>query len=121
MFDIALDCSGIEAALAAAVHAVRPGGTLVVVGNPPQPGTTLPLAWMQRQEFSLVTAFRYAGEFPAAVSLAATGRVELESLITARFPLEHSADALRTALTDPAQLKVVIEPCPLGPLGPRGP
>ncbi|GAA2318961.1 hypothetical protein GCM10010376_42280 [Streptomyces violaceusniger] len=74
LFDIALDCSGVEAALAAAAHAVRPGGSLVAVGNPPQPRTALPLAWMQRQELSLVTAFRYAGEFPAAVSLAATGR-----------------------------------------------
>ncbi|SCG11805.1 L-iditol 2-dehydrogenase [Streptomyces sp. MnatMP-M27] len=110
LFDIALDCSGIEAALTAAAHAVRPGGTLVAVGNPPRPRTTLPLAWMQRQEHSLVTAFRYAGEFPAAVSLAAAGRVDLESLITSRFPLERSADAFRTALCDPAQLKVVIEP-----------
>ncbi|NIY70603.1 NAD(P)-dependent alcohol dehydrogenase [Streptomyces malaysiensis] len=110
LFDIALDCSGIEAALTAAAHAVRPGGTLVAVGNPPRPRTTLPLAWMQRQELSLVTAFRYAGEFPAAVSLAAAGRVDLESLITSRFPLERSADAFRTALCDPAQLKVVIEP-----------
>ncbi|MEU1945627.1 NAD(P)-dependent alcohol dehydrogenase [Streptomyces sp. NPDC020125] len=110
VFDIALDCSGIESALAAAAHAVRPGGTVVAVGNPPQPRTTLPLAWMQRQELTLVTAFRYAGEFPAAVSLAATGRIGLESLVTARFPLERTADALQTALSDPAQLKVVIEP-----------
>lgn len=110
MFDIALDCSGIESALTAAAHAVRPGGTVVAVGNPPQPRTTLPLAWMQRQELTLVTAFRYAGEFSAAVSLAATGRIDLESLVTARFPLERTADALETALSDPAQLKVVIEP-----------
>ncbi|GAA3354530.1 hypothetical protein GCM10017744_012920 [Streptomyces antimycoticus] len=64
VFDIALDCSGIESALTAAAHAVRPGGTVVAVGNPPQPRTTLPLAWMQRQELTLVTAFRYAGSSP---------------------------------------------------------
>ncbi|MFI0819472.1 NAD(P)-dependent alcohol dehydrogenase [Streptomyces sp. NPDC021098] len=110
VFDVALDCSGIETALVGAVRALRPGGTAVAVGNPVRPLTALPLAWMQRQELTLVTAFRYAGEFPAAVALAAAGRVDLESLVTARFPLERTAEALHTALTDARQLKVVIEP-----------
>lgn len=109
-FDVALDCSGNGGALVGAVRALRPGGTAVVVGNPSAPVTELPLAWMQRQEMSLVTAFRYAGDFPAAVALAGTGRIRLDSLVTASFPLDRADAALQTALTDRTQLKVLVEP-----------
>ncbi|MFF1684966.1 MULTISPECIES: NAD(P)-dependent alcohol dehydrogenase [unclassified Streptomyces] len=110
-YDIVLDCSGVGPALVSGIRALRPGGTAVVVGNPNRPLTDLPLAWMQRQELSLVTSFRYAaGDFPAAIRLAASGRILLAELVTAAFPLERAAEALDTALTDRTQLKVLIEP-----------
>ncbi|WP_371540029.1 NAD(P)-dependent alcohol dehydrogenase [Streptomyces sp. NBC_00466] len=110
-YDLVLDCSGVGPALVSGIRALRPGGTAVVVGNPDRPLTDLPLAWMQRQELSLVTSFRYAaGDFPAAVRLAASGRIQLAELVTAAFPLERAAEALDTALTDRTQLKVLIEP-----------
>ncbi|GAA1895489.1 NAD(P)-dependent alcohol dehydrogenase [Streptomyces durmitorensis] len=109
-FDVALDCSGNGGALVGAIRALRPGGTAVVVGNPSAPVTELPLAWMQRQEMSLVTAFRYAGDFPAAIALAGTGRIRLEPLVTASFPLDRADAALTAALTDRSQLKVLVEP-----------
>ena len=108
--DLAFDCSGVGPALVSGIRALRPGGTAVVVGNPGRPLTELPLAWMQRQELSLLTSFRYAaGDFAAAVELAASGRVRLAELVTAAFPLERAADALEAALTDPAQMKVLVD------------
>ncbi|MFG2648327.1 NAD(P)-dependent alcohol dehydrogenase [Streptomyces sp. NPDC048436] len=109
-FDVALDCSGNGGALVGAIRALRPGGTAVVVGNPSAPVTELPLAWMQRQEMSLVTAFRYAGDFPAAIALAGAWRIRLETLVTASFPLGDADTALTAALTDRGQLKVLVEP-----------
>ncbi|MFD7920087.1 NAD(P)-dependent alcohol dehydrogenase [Streptomyces sp. NPDC059740] len=110
-FDVALDCSGNATALAAGLTRLRPGGTAVVVGNPTSDTTALPLAWAQRQEITLTTAFRYsAGDFPAAVALAASGRVRLAELVTATFPLEQAPQALETALTDRDQLKVLVVP-----------
>ncbi|MFJ9409708.1 NAD(P)-dependent alcohol dehydrogenase [Streptomyces sp. NPDC101393] len=115
-FDVALDCSGNAGALVGALRALRPGGTVAVVGNPATVATELPLAWMQRQEITLVTAFRYANDFPAAIALAATGRVRLAELVTSCHPLDASDAALRAALTDPAQLKVLVTP-ETGPAG----
>lgn len=110
-YDTALDCSGAGDALVSGIRALRPGGTAVAVGNPVRPDTEVPLAWMQRQEMSLVTSFRYAtGDFAAAVRLAASGRVRVAELATSTYPLERAADALRTALTDPTQLKVLVTP-----------
>lgn len=109
--DTVLDCSGVGPALVSGIRALRPGGTAVVVGNPVRPDTELPLAWMQRQELTLLTSFRYAaGDFAAAVRLAGSGRVRLEGLVTAEFPLERADEALRTALTDRTQLKVLVTP-----------
>ncbi|MER7199760.1 zinc-binding dehydrogenase, partial [Streptomyces sp. NPDC000188] len=108
-YDAVFDCSGVGPALVSGIRALRPGGTAVVVGNPSRPLTELPLAWMQRQELSLVTSFRYgAGDFAAAVALA--GRVRLAELVTSAFPLERAAEALEVALTDPSQMKVLVEP-----------
>ncbi|WP_425838023.1 NAD(P)-dependent alcohol dehydrogenase [Streptomyces fractus] len=110
-YDTVLDCSGVGPALVSGIRALRPGGTAVVVGNPSRSETELPLAWMQRQEMSLVTSFRYAaGDFAAAVRLAGSGRVRLDGLVTAEFPLERADEALHTALTDRAQMKVLITP-----------
>ncbi|MGP3770332.1 NAD(P)-dependent alcohol dehydrogenase [Streptomyces sp. SDT5-1] len=110
-YDTVLDCSGVGPALVSGIRALRPGGTAVVVGNPVHPDTELPLAWMQRQELTLLTSFRYAaGDFAAAVRLAGAGRVRLDGLVTAEFPLERADEALRTALTDRTQLKVLVTP-----------
>ncbi|WP_328634496.1 NAD(P)-dependent alcohol dehydrogenase [Streptomyces sp. NBC_00356] len=110
-YDTVLDCSGVGPALVSGIRALRPGGTAVVVGNPNRPETELPLAWMQRQEMSLVTSFRYAaGDFAAAVRLAGSGRVRLDGLVTAEFPLERADEALHTALTDRTQMKVLVTP-----------
>ncbi|WP_306319792.1 MULTISPECIES: alcohol dehydrogenase catalytic domain-containing protein [unclassified Streptomyces] len=108
-YDSVLDCSGVGAALVSGIRALRPGGTAVVVGNPNRPVTELPLAWMQRQEMALLTSFRYgAGDFAAAVRLAGGGRVRLDGLVTAEFPLERADEALRVALTDRTQMKVLV-------------
>ncbi|MGW2340891.1 NAD(P)-dependent alcohol dehydrogenase [Streptomyces sp. NPDC001661] len=110
-YDTVLDCSGVGPALVSGIRALRPGGTAVVVGNPNRSETELPLAWMQRQEMSLLTSFRYAaGDFAAAIRLAGSGRVRLDGLVTAEFPLERAAEALHTALTDRTQMKVLVTP-----------
>lgn len=109
--DIVLDCSGVGPALVSGIRALRPGGTAVVVGNPNRRLTELPLAWIQRQEMNVVTSFRYGpGDFPAAIRLAASGRVRLAELVTAEFPLHRAAEALDTALADRTQMKVLVVP-----------
>lgn len=108
--DVAFDCSGHPAAIADAARALGPAGVLLLVGVPGRQDAEFPIGLVQRWELDVRGCFRYGPEaFAQAISLAACGRVDLRSLVTSRFLLEDSAAALEAALTDPAQLKIVID------------
>jgi L-iditol 2-dehydrogenase len=109
-FDVLLECSGAESVTRDAILALRPAGTAVLVGMGPGLETTIPTAAMQAREIVLVGTFRYANTYGIAVALAAAGRVDLDGLVDARFPLEQVDEALRAGREDPSLLKVVVEP-----------
>jgi threonine dehydrogenase-like Zn-dependent dehydrogenase len=85
-----------------AAELVRPGGTIVLIGcftDPPPPN------WqrLMRNEVSLLHSWSYAAwegvpEFQIALDLLAAGRVDLESLITHRYPLADVQAAFQAAL-----------------------
>ena len=54
--------------------------------------------------------FRYANCYPAAIALAASGAVDLDGLVTAKFGLEQVAEALSASKTDPHTLKPMVYP-----------
>jgi L-iditol 2-dehydrogenase len=108
--DALIECSGDAAALAAGVRALRPAGTAVVVGMGPGDTAEVPLSLIQNREIWLTGTFRYANTYPAAIALAASGRVSLEPLITGHFPLEETEAALRAAREDPVSVKAVVHP-----------
>jgi L-iditol 2-dehydrogenase len=108
--DRLLECSAHPAALRHGIKALGPATRATVVGQAPPSVDGIPLAFLQRFEIDLVTAFRYAHAFPAAIALAASGRVDLAGILTGRFPLAATADALRAPADDPRHLKVVVRP-----------
>ena len=108
--DRLIECSAHPAALWQGIQALGPGARATVVGQSPPTVDGLPLGYLQRWEIDLSTAFRYAHAFPAAIALAASGRVDLAGILTGRFPLERAADAIRAPGLDPRHLKVVIRP-----------
>ncbi|MFC7326262.1 NAD(P)-dependent alcohol dehydrogenase [Marinactinospora rubrisoli] len=108
--DRLIECSAHPPALWQALRTLRPRARAVVVGQAPPSVDGLPLAHLQRWEIDLVTAFRYAHAFPTAISLVATGRVDTAALITGRFGLDRTAEALTAATGDPAHLKVLVRP-----------
>ncbi|RCV47778.1 NAD(P)-dependent alcohol dehydrogenase, partial [Marinitenerispora sediminis] len=97
-------------ALWQALRVLRPRARAVVVGQAPPSVDGLPLAHLQRWEIDLVTSFRYAHAFPTAISLVDSGRVDVAALVTGRFPVDRTAEALRAAAGDPAHLKVLVRP-----------
>jgi len=118
--DVLIECSGVASALGGGIAAVRPAGTVVVVGMSPEGAVTLPLDRLQRRELTVVGSFRYAGCYPEAIELAATGHVQLEPLITACYPLSDVRSALTAARRDPTQVKAVVLPNRLAPERPTG-
>jgi len=108
-FDVLLECTGSESLTRDAVLALRPGGTAVLVGMGPGLEARIPVAAMQAREITLVGTFRYANAYAIAIALAAAGRVDLDCLVDARFPLEEADRALRATREDPTLLKVVVD------------
>lgn len=108
--DALIECSGHPAALAAGVAALRPAGTAVIVGMGPEEDATVPLSLIQSHEIWLTGTFRYANTYPTAIALAAEGRVDLEAIITGRYPLSDAEAALNAGREDPANVKALVLP-----------
>ena len=70
----------------------------------------MPIALLQGRELWLTGTFRYANAYPAAIALAASGRVDPEAIVTRRFALEEAEAALRAGREDPASVKVLLAP-----------
>lgn len=97
---IFIECSGSPAAMSAGIYALARRGRALLVGIGPEEAV-IPIARLRRYEIELTATFRYVNSFPAAIELAASGRIDLESLITDRYGFDQISEALEAAL-DPA-------------------
>lgn len=93
--DLAVECSGADAALHAACAALRPAGTLIVLGLGAEP--PLPLSLVVTKELRLLGSFRFDAEFAQAAQLIAGGRIDVSPLISAVFPAARAAEAFAAA------------------------
>jgi len=108
--DVLLECSGHPAALADGIRSLRPAGAAVAVGMGPGEETTIPLALLQNREITLTGTFRYANTYPTAIELVATGRVDVEAIVTGHFPLEQAEQALQASRQDARSVKALVVP-----------
>jgi len=106
--DVLLECSGASAAIDAGIRAVVPAGVVVLVGMSPTTMVELPVGVIQARELWVTGTFRYAHAYPTAISLVASGAVDLDALVSHTFPLEEAEQALTQPRMDPATMKVVI-------------
>ena len=109
-FDVLIECSGNERALGDGIRCVRPAGSAVVVGMGPNEETSVPLAFIQTSEILLTGTFRYANTYPTAIDLAATGKVDLDGMVTSHYGLAETEEALQASGKDPANVKPMVIP-----------
>jgi L-iditol 2-dehydrogenase len=76
----------------------------------PSEEASVPLALIQNKEIVLTGIFRYANTYQDALDLIAAGRIDLKSLITSRYSLEQTEEALQAAKNDPRNIKPVVVP-----------
>ncbi len=107
--DVAFEVAGEDAAVATSVVAARPGGTVVLAGIPVRDSTTFPASVARRKGLTLKLSRRMKEVYPRAIALAERGVVDVRSLVTHTYPLEHSAEAFRIAARREG-LKVLITP-----------
>jgi L-iditol 2-dehydrogenase len=107
--DVAIEAAGAQAAVDAAVEAVRPGGRVVLAGIPGEERTSVPAASARRKGLTILFVRRMKHTYPRAIGLATAGRVDLRSMVTHRVPLAEAAHAFEVAALREG-LKVVV--CP---------
>jgi L-iditol 2-dehydrogenase len=108
--DVAFEVAGNDAAVEQAMVIVRPGGRVVLGGIPSDDRTSFPASLARRKGLTLALLRRMRDDvYERGARLAETGRVDLTSLVTARFPLEQADEAFRVAASRRG-LKVVIQP-----------
>ena len=106
---VLLECSGHPGATAQALRALDRAGRAVLVGMGGDE-LPLPLSVVQEHELQITGTFRYAGTWPTAIALVASGRIDLDRLVTGTYGLLRTEEALTAGRRDPQTVKVVIHP-----------
>lgn len=106
---LAVDCTGAEASIAAAIWAVKFGGKVFVIGVG-KDQINIPFMRASTREVDLQFQYRYCNTWPRAIRLVENGVVDLSRLVTHRFKLEDAVEAFKTA-ADPktGAIKVQIQ------------
>jgi L-iditol 2-dehydrogenase len=107
--DVLLECSGNARATWDAVSTMARAGRVVLVG---MGGDTvqLPLSYVQDRELTITGAFRYANTWATAIRLAASGRVDLDAMVTGHYGLGDVEAALTASRDDPTSMKAIVRP-----------
>lgn len=105
--DIVLESSGSSPGLATALHAVRRGGVVVMVGLPPPNAPAVPMSLVASREVTVTGAFRFDDEVHEAVAMLAAG-LDLEAVMTHEFALADGVEAIVTAADPQVSTKVLL-------------
>jgi len=95
--DVVFEVAGDQDAVEAAVATVIPGGKVVLVGIPSDDKTSFPASTARRKGLTIKLVRRMKHTYPRAIELVSKGLVDVRSLVTHRFDLEHAAQAFETA------------------------
>ena len=101
--------AGVPAAFAQALRLVRPGGTLAITALYEEQ-VQFDLSRLVWSEIKLLGTFGYRNEFPQTIELLRTGKVQLEQLVTDRFPLAQTTEGFERQLVKSQAMKVMIQP-----------
>jgi L-iditol 2-dehydrogenase len=85
--DVAVEAAWADASVQNAVGSAAPGGRVVLVGIPGEDRLSLDHSTARRKELSLFFSRRMKNTYPAAIRLVLEKRVDLQGVITHRFPL----------------------------------
>jgi len=93
--DLVIDASGAEVSIQTGIYIAKAGGTFVQVGMG-HPNVTIDIGAVITKELNYKGSFRYGpGDYPLAISLVSSGKVDLKPLVTHRFKFEDAIVAFK--------------------------
>lgn len=94
--DVTIDCGGFQVTNRIAILATKPGGCVVIVGCGPTE-VLIPLINACAREIDIRGVFRYCNDYPAALALVASGKINVKKLVTHHFDIKDTKDAFETS------------------------
>ena len=108
--DMAFEVVGIARTVNLAIHAVRKGGKVGLIGNL-SPKVELPLQAVVTRQLTLYGSCASAGEYPACLDMIAAGRIKVDEMMSAVVPLSEAASWFhRLHQGEPGLMKVIVQP-----------
>ena len=105
-FDLMFECTGVAAALAQAIPALKPGSVIVQLGLGGD--MNLPVQAITAKELQLRGSFRFHEEFFTGVSWMQNKKVDVNPLITHTMSLDKMEEAFKLATDRSVALKVQL-------------
>jgi len=105
-FDCIVEATGNPAIYPTVIDALAKGGRVAVVGMSNE-APSVDLTALMRKEAVIRTVYRYANCFQPVLRLLAAGKIDVNPIVSHRFPLNRIADAFELA-GDPSRDKMKV-------------
>ena len=90
LLDVVFEASGDQVAVNNAIRILKPGGKLMLVGIPPNAKYTFDMDLMRRKELNVINIRRQNHCVEEAIELVASGKIDVEKMVTHHFTLEET-------------------------------
>jgi L-iditol 2-dehydrogenase len=108
--DAALEAVGATDPIKTAMSCVRKGGTVTLIGNI-SPKVEVNLQAIVTRQIRLQGSCASSGEYPACIELLSRGAIRVDSMISAKSPLDEAASWFdRLYKHEPNLMKVIVQP-----------
>ena len=91
--DVAFEAAWADQSIQLAAEMARHGGKLVLVGIPREDQLTMRHSTARRKGLTVLLSRRMKHTYPKAIQLVESGRVDVKSIVTHRFPLAQTPEA----------------------------
>ena len=91
--DVVYECAGQQETIDQAIELLKPGGTLMLIGIPREDRISFAIDQIRRKEITIVNVRRQNKCTQVAMDLLASGRGDVDFMVTHRFALEQARDA----------------------------
>ncbi|MDU2658786.1 NAD(P)-dependent alcohol dehydrogenase [Clostridium perfringens] len=108
--DLVIETAGTEITTVQAIHMAKKGSNIVLVGYSKSGEMTLPMSLVLDKELTFKTVFRYRHIYNMAIEAVASGKVNLNGIITNEFDLDDVQKAMDYSVNNKADIvKAVIK------------
>ena len=108
--DLAIETAGTEVTTNQTIHMVKKGSKIVLVGYSSTGKMNLEMSLALDKEITFETVFRYRHIYPLAIDAAASGKIDLEGIVTDIFDFEDVQNAMDSSVKNKADIvKAVVK------------